>query len=156
MSKSYLLSAAVLLSALSVVPSSAQQRRETVQDGDAWAAKVSSQVCKSNNPADEAECSRIYASIPMCVDYKNYGQIWYDMVENPIPHVDTMANQTDVINHLGDKPSSSTPPFYSSPQYRDLLQRLLRVALSADRRKFSGPAQFADFAYKSCLGGRPL
>lgn len=155
MKSRYLLTAAILLLVLHGV-NAQTSRRETKEDGDAWSKQVSSKVCKSDNPADEAECSRIYASIPMCVDYKNYGFIWFDMAENPIPNVDTLSSQTDVINHLGDKRTASTPPFYSSPQYRDALVRLLRVTLSPDRKKWGGQVQFSDFVYKSCLAGRPL
>ena len=94
---------------------------------------------------------------PLCVSYKNFASIWYDMADNPVPGgVSTIAFQTNVINRLGSKSAETDPPYNQSPQYRNSLHRLLAVALSPGRKKWGNRDQFTEAAYKACMDGRPF
>jgi hypothetical protein len=137
--------------------------RETVEDGRAWDNRISTGACtrirdrRYDRPEDIAECNRDYASSPMCVDYKHYAKIWFDMADNPTPGLDLLPFETNVINELGSNRQPSNPPYWSSPQYRAMLQRMLVVAISTDRKmKWGNSDQFSEFAYKNCLEGHPL
>jgi hypothetical protein len=137
--------------------------RETYDDGRAWENRIKTGACtrirdrRYDREEDVAECNRDSAAIPMCVDYKNYAKIWFDMADNPTPNVDTLTFQTNVINGFATARTLSTPPFYASAQYRAMLQRLLLAAIAPDRRTHGGSSdQFSAYAYTTCIEGHPL
>jgi len=96
---------------------------------------------------------------PLALSYKGFASVWYDMADHPVPGgVSTVAFQTDVNNNLGPtKANPDTSPSYEqSPQFRDMLHRLLNVALSSNRKKWGSRDQFADYAYKICMERHPF
>lgn len=90
--------------------------------------------------------------------YKGFASVWFDLAENPVPGgTSTIAFQTDVINNLGTKNADDEAPYLQSPQFRNMLRRLLSVTLSPDRKKWgSTREQFSDYAYKICMERRPF
>jgi hypothetical protein len=139
-----------------------QRTAETYEQGKAWNDQIENGACsrirdrRTDAPADVAECNRVYAQSPLCVSYKGYATIWYDMVDDPNPNIKWFAVQTDVINTLGDKMQNTDPPYYRSPQYRDMLHRLLKVTFSPGRKRWADAKQFGEAAYRACIDGRPF
>jgi len=135
---------------------------ETYELDRAWNDRLTHGACtrlrdrRTDSPEDIAECNRDYASQPLCTSYQAFASIWYDMADNPIPGFNIMAVQTDVINNLGSTMKPETPPYSRSPQFRDLLRRLLPVAISPGRKKWGTKDQFAEYAYKLCMEHRPF
>ncbi len=60
------------------------------------------------------------------------------------------------VNELGIKRSDTNPPYYQSPQFKEMLRRLVNVTFSPARTKWSTRDQFADYAYKICMEGHPF
>lgn len=137
---------------------------ETYEQDRAWTDRIEHGACtrlrdrRTDSPADIAECNRDYAMQPPCMSYKGFASVWYDMADNPVPGgVSTVAFQTDVINNLGPtKANPNTPSYEQAPQFRDMLHRLLNVALSSNRKKWGTRDQFADYAYKICMERHPF
>ena len=100
---------------------------------------------RTDSPADKAECERDFATPdkPLCLDYKGWAQGWFEMAEMMPSPSSWRSLPTD-------------PPYYRSPQYRDMLGGLWIVASSWGRSKWSTSEQFADYAYKICLEGHPF
>jgi hypothetical protein len=139
-----------------------QRMAETYEQGKAWNEQIKHGVCdrlsdrRTDLPADIAECNRLYAQVPLCVSYQGWATVWYPMVDDPNPEIKWFAVETDVINTLGDKMQSTDPAYYRSPQYRDMLHRLLKVTFSPGRKRWADAKQFGDAAYKACMEGHPF
>lgn len=149
------------------VPSAATPlggENETHESDRAWRERIERGACsrlrdrRTDSPADVSECRRDQSAQPLCISYQGFAFAWYDLAENPpAGGVNVLADQTRVINTLGPTASSpDAPAYYQSPQYRSALHRLLNVALSPDRKKWSTGEQFSDQAYKRCMEGRPF
>jgi len=93
---------------------------------------------------------------PMCISYKGFALAWYDMANDPNPALSNPAFAMANLNDLGSKGDSTDPPYYHSPQFRELLRRLLNLTFSSARNKWSTREQFADYAYKICIEGHPF
>lgn len=153
--------------ALTVTPAIAavafSNQGETYEQDRAWQDQFKDGPCsrirdrRTDSPADIAGCHHQYAQTPLCVSYKNFASIWFDMAANPPnPDVNFLAFQTDVINTLGAKMKDDDPPYYKSPQFKEMLRRLVSVTFSPARTKWSTRDQFADCAYKICMEGHPF
>jgi hypothetical protein len=136
--------------------------RETYEQDKAWSGRIEHDACsrlrdrRTDSPADVVECNRDYAMTPMCVSYKGFASVWYDMANDPNPAVSSRAFAIANLNDLGTKGQVTDPPYYRSSQFREWLGRLLNVAFSPSRTKWSTRDQFADYAYKICMDGRPF
>ncbi len=93
---------------------------------------------------------------PICISYKGFAFAWYDMANDPNPMLSAPGFSMQTVNTLGDKGDPANPPYYHSPQFRDALRRLVNVTFSPARTKWSTRDQFADYAYKICMEGRPF
>jgi hypothetical protein len=100
-----------------------------------------------------SECNRDYAMTPLCVSYKGFASVWYNMANDPNPTVASPAFAIANLNDLGTKGEVTDPPYYRSPQFRDSLRRLLNVTFSSSRTKWGTRDRFADYAYKICMDG---
>jgi hypothetical protein len=135
---------------------------ETYAQDKIWNDRIEHGACtrlrdrRTDSPADIAECNRDYAMTPMCISYKGFASAWYDMANDPNPELRSPAFSMDTVNELGTKRSDTDPPYYQSPQYKDLLRRLVSVTFSPARTKWSTRDQFADYAYKICMEGHPF
>jgi hypothetical protein len=137
---------------------------ETYEQDRAWTERLEHGACsrlrdrRTDLPADIAECHRDNATRPPCFSYKGFAYAWFDLAENPVPGgVSTVAFQTDVINNLGSTNPEDAAPYERSPQFRDMLHRLLSVTFSPNRKKWgSTREQFSDYAYKICMERRPF
>ncbi|MEY9427036.1 hypothetical protein ABH975_002351 [Bradyrhizobium ottawaense] len=140
--------------------SAADDQAETIQQGQAWTNRISQGACsklrdrRTDTPENIAECRRDQAAQPLCLSYQGFAFAWYDLAENPPSGVDQLAFQTNVINTLGS--DRGTPPYYQSPQYRDMLRRLLSFTFSPARKKWRTSAQFSEYAYRLCIERRPI
>jgi hypothetical protein len=153
-------------SAPSLAPASApalatfNNQGETYEKDRAWGERIEHGACsrlrdrRTDSPVDIAQCKRDYAMQPLCISYKGFAHAWYDIADNQTPGVSTMAVQMDTINRLGTK--TDDPPYYSSPQYQDALRRLLNIAFSPSRSRWSTRDQFADYAYRICMESHPF
>lgn len=144
-----------------VFASAATAGRETIEQDKAWEEQLKHGACdrirdrRTDSPTDIAGCNRQYAQTPLCVSYKGFAKIWFDMATNPAnPNLNWLTIQSDVINSLGTKGSATDPAYYLSAQYREMLHRLLSVAFSPSRSRWKNADQFGDVAYKMCLEGR--
>jgi hypothetical protein len=145
------------------VPTAAFAGKETIEQDKAWAEQLKRGACmhlrdaRTDSPADIAECDRQYSQQPLCVSYRGYAGIWFDMSVNPPnPRVNWFAFEADMIDRLGNRGKPTDPPYFRSPQYRETLRRLLNVAFSPDRSRWKNADQFGEVAYKMCLEGHPF
>jgi hypothetical protein len=138
---------------------------ETYESDRAWTDRIEHGACtrlrdrRTDTPADVAECHHDYAVQPPCMHYKGFAYVWFDLAENPVPGgASTIAFQTNVINNLGSSNADQDmPPYVRSSQFRNMLQRLLSVTFSPDRKKWgSTREQFSDHAYKICMDRHPF
>jgi hypothetical protein len=137
---------------------------ETYEQDRAWRDRIERGACsrlrdtRTDTPADVAERHRDHAMQPPCISYQGFAYAWFDLPENPVPGgVSTMAFQTNVINKLGSTNAQDTPPYKRSPQFRNMLHRLLSIAFSPARKKWgSTREQFSDHAYKICMERQPF
>ena len=118
-------------------------------------ALVTASRARTDPPADRAECDRDYASEPLCMSYKGFAFAWFDMANDPNPTISSPAFAIAALNRLGSG-LGTHPPHYQSPQFRETVRRLLNFTFSPSRSKWSTREQFADYAYKICMEGRPL
>lgn len=156
----------LILSVLAVCASASVafcEQAETYETDRAWSDRITHGACsrlrdrRTDLPQDIAECRRDQAAQPPCMSYKGFAYAWYDIADDPLPGVDQMAFQTNMINTLGPTTANpETPSQYQSPQFRAALHRLLKVALSPNRKKYGTRDQFVDYAYKICMEGRPF
>jgi hypothetical protein len=135
---------------------------ETVEQDKIWNDRIEHGACtrlrdrRTDSPADIAECNRDYAMTPMCISYKGFAFAWFDMANDPNPVLSSPSFAKANLNTLGSKGDPADPPYYRSPQFHDVLRRLLNVAFSPARSKWSTRDQFADYAYKICMEGHPF
>jgi hypothetical protein len=134
-------------------------RGETYGLDKAWNDRIEHGACsrlrdrRTDSSADISECNRDYAMTPLCVSYKGFASVWYDMANDPNPTVASPAFAIANLNDLGTKGEVTDPPYYRSPQFRDSLRRLLNVTFSSSRTKWGTRDRFADYAYKICMDG---
>lgn len=135
---------------------------ETYKSDRAWEVDDKQGACtrlrdrRTNSPEDMAECNRHYEQYPPCLSYKGFAGVWFDMRDN---YQDPARQlQFDMINNMANRPRDREgyPKVENSPEFRDMLRRLLNIAFSADRGPWKTNAQFSDNAYKICMNGRPF
>jgi hypothetical protein len=132
---------------------------ETYEQDKIWGDRIEHGACsrlrdrRTDSPADIAECNRDYATTPVCISYKGFASVWYDMAGDPNPAVSSPTYAMANLNGLGTKGQVTDPPYYRSPQFQESLRRLLNVAFSPGRTKWSTRDQFANYAYKACMEG---
>ncbi|MGP0059342.1 MAG: hypothetical protein ACLPID_08665 [Beijerinckiaceae bacterium] len=135
---------------------------ETVEQDQIWNDRIEHGACtrlrdrRTDSPADIAECNRDYAMTPMCISYKGFAFSWFDMANDPNPALSSPSFSIANLNTLGSKGDPADPPYYRSPQFRDVLRRLLNITFSPARSKWSTRDQFADYAYRICMDGHPF
>src|SRR6185312_11452959 len=128
----------------------------------AWNDRIEHGACsrirdrRTDSPTDSAECTRDYAMTPLCISYKGFAFSWFDMANGENAPANTPAFAMTVVNNLGASPREEGPPYYQAPQFKEFLRRLVAVTFSPARRKWSTRVQFADYAYKICMEGRPF
>ena len=132
---------------------------ETYLQDKVWGDRIEHGACtrlrdrRTDSPADIAECNRDFAMTPMCISYKGFASVWYDMAGNPNPALSSPAFAIRGLNDVGTKGQVTDPLYYRSPQFQESLRRLLNVAFSPGRTKWSTRDQFANYAYKACMEG---
>lgn len=132
---------------------------ETYEHDKVWSDRIEHGACtrlrdrRTDSPADIAECNHDYAMTPMCISYKGFASAWYDMANDPNPALSSPAFAMANLSDIGTKALVTDPPYYRSPQFRETLHRLLKVAFSPARTKWSTRDQFANYAYKICMEG---
>jgi hypothetical protein len=149
-------------SAPAFAPVAFSNEGETYAQDKIWNDRIERGACtrlrdrRTDSPVDIAECHRDYAMTPICISYKGFAFSWFDMANDPNPELSSPAVATAVLNELGVKRQDTDPPYYQSAQFRELLRRLVNVIYSPARSKWSTRDQFADYAYKICMEGRPF
>jgi len=149
-------------SAPAFAPVAFSNQGETYEQDKIWNDRIEHGACtrlrdrRTDSPADVAECNHDYAMTPMCISYKGFASAWYDMANDPNHELRSPALSMGTVNELGTKRSDTEPPYYQSPQYKDLLRRLVSVTFSPAHTKWSTRDQFADYAYKICMEGHPF
>jgi len=142
-----------------MVAADAGGRGETYELDKAWSDRIEHGACsrlkdrRTDSPTDIAECNRDYAMTPMCVSYKGFASVWYDMANDPSPAVASPDFAIANLNDLGTKGEVTDPAYYRWPQFRSALRRLLNVAFSPNRAEWGTRDKFADHAYKICMDG---
>lgn len=145
-----------------VVAAAFSNEGETYAQDKIWSDRIEHGACtrlrdrRTDSPADIAECNRDYAMTPMCISYKGFAFSWFDMANDPNPALSSPGFAMANLNNLGAKGDASDPPYYRSPQFREVLRRLFNVTFSPARTKWSTRDQFADYAYKICMEGHPF
>jgi hypothetical protein len=135
---------------------------ETYAQDKIWNDRIEHGACtrlrdrRTDSPADIAECNRDYAMTPICISYKGFAFTWFDMANDPNPELNSPAVAMGALNALGTKGDPAEPSYDRSPQFREVLRRLLNVTYSPARAKWSTRDQFADYAYKICMEGHPF
>jgi hypothetical protein len=138
---------AVMPSAATTAETAAGDRQWEV---DAEVGPCSKLRDRETDPPDiVAACHAHNVSMPRCVDYRNFAEVWFDLrTESPA----LMTDQTQVIDHMGT--GSDEVLIERSPEFRDQLKRLLSATLSANSAKWRTGKAWGEAAYSRCMAGR--
>ena len=130
--------------------------QETEASDRAWEGEGKFGACSrikdrtTDLPADEEACRSHDASQPLCLDYKGYAKIWYEMKASDPAY----PYQYQMIRSMGESRRGDEPVIYRSQTYKTALVRLLNTAKGADHAKWKSSAAFADKAYGMCMSGK--
>ncbi len=145
-----------------VVAAAISNDSETAQSDKIWTDRIEHGACtrlrdrRTDSPADIAGCNSDYAMTPICISYKGFAFSWFDMANDSNPTLSSPSFAIADLDSLGRKGDPADPPYYRSPQFRDMLRRLANVTFSPARTKWRTRDQFADYAYKICMDGHPF
>jgi hypothetical protein len=134
---------------------------ETYASDDAWEQELEHACTRirdrqTASPDDAEDCNRQHSRTPICIAYRNFAFIWYDMRDDKTPDVNWFDEESKGIDSLGTAEDEADPEYYGLPAFKRTLHHILNIAFAQDRSSWHDRSQFSLYVYKSCLEDHPL
>jgi hypothetical protein len=134
--------------------------RESEASDKAWEQQLNHGACSrlrnrlSDTAADKAACTAIHTSRPLCVDYRSWAWVWFDLADDKtfdLPAGKRLFEvQSDVIEALGMKSDPWDPFYYKMPDYKRQLRRILEIAV-ARPNSWRDHTAISEYVYERCM-----
>ena len=133
---------------------------ETESSDSTWIQQLDHGACtrlrnrRTDLVADIEACARQRASKPLCVDYRGWAQVWFDLRDdrNYTMHlgVSLFDDQSRVIEALGTQSDPWMPTYYKMPDFKRQLRRILTAAIERPTH-YRSSTDFSGYVYQRCL-----